>query len=536
MLFRRPSTFLVASIALALAFSAALLLPAFPSGGANQAPKYGGVLRVKGFFTPFDTVFDPVSASHTFVVEQLFDGLVRLDSNFNIVPSLAEYWKISDGGRRMVFYLRKGVKFHHGRELTAADVKFSLERLIKKTAGGRVFPYFAGKVPGTEEFVAGTAEEVRGFKVLDDHTFEVDWTRPYVSGLYLFAMSYCKVLPRDLVDSQGGRFFQKPVGTGPFKFSSWLRSSRLDILGVRLERNMGYFGGRPYLDGIDYSPYFTDDQFDEGLVHVVPVVSERMLRRENLVLENTSLRNLYLAFSCHLAPLDRPELRRALALGIDKARLAEACSTPSSEFRVMESFIPPSLPGFYPRDTASAYDPENARMLIARLIGQDEGKELSLALLLPSPRNELTAAIGRELGRQLGLMGISLDVNYLRRPQDALDFDRPYLKLLDYRMDFPDAEDIILPLFSSGSELNRLNCRYANPRLDELLRAAEVEDGWEKRLAGFRAMEDILTADMPALPLFSEFVRIAVSPTVRGMMTPAIGFWSLDTKGIWLQK
>ncbi len=55
-------------------------------------------------------------------------------------------------------------------------------------------------------------------------------------------MYYCKILPRDLLEGQGRSFFQKPVGTGPFKFAEWIRSPRLDILGVRLERNPAYYG------------------------------------------------------------------------------------------------------------------------------------------------------------------------------------------------------------------------------------------------------------------------------------------------------
>jgi MarR-like DNA-binding transcriptional regulator SgrR of sgrS sRNA len=69
------------------------------------------------------------------------------------------------------------------------------------------------------------------------------------------------------------------VGTGPFKFAEWLRSPRLDILGVRLERNNAYFGRQAYLAALEYSPYFTEDQFEEGSVHLVSVTSERMLRK-----------------------------------------------------------------------------------------------------------------------------------------------------------------------------------------------------------------------------------------------------------------
>ena len=196
------------------------------------------------------------------------------------MPALAEYWTISDGGSRITFKLRPGVRFHNGRELTAEDVKYSLERLVKNRPGNTYYQYFTRKVVGAEEYWQGQADEVTGFRVVDPTTFEILWTRPFGSvGLYLLGMYYCKILPKDLLESQGRNFFQKPIGTGPFKFAEWIRSPRLDILGVALERNPFYFGKKPYLSAIEYSPHFTDDQFDEGSVHLVTVTSERILRK-----------------------------------------------------------------------------------------------------------------------------------------------------------------------------------------------------------------------------------------------------------------
>jgi len=95
----------------------------------NPAPQKN-VFRLKSFSDTFKVQLDPVNSdSSIFVSEQIFDGLVRLENrnnNFDIVPALAEYWESSPDGKRYRFYLRKGVKFHHGEELTAHDVKFSL--------------------------------------------------------------------------------------------------------------------------------------------------------------------------------------------------------------------------------------------------------------------------------------------------------------------------------------------------------------------------------------------------------------------------
>ena len=132
-------------------------------------------------------------------------------------------------------------------------------------------------------------------------------------------------------------------------------------------------------------------------------------------------------------------------------------------------------------------------------------------------------------------MEIKLDVKYLRKPEDILEVRGPYLKFLEYTMDFPDPENIIVPLYHSRSIVNELNARYANPRLDGLLEQSEVEPNWEKRIGLFREIEKLLYEEMPAIPLFSERVRIASSPEVRGVHLPAMGFHLLDIKDIWLE-
>lgn len=525
-----------------LSLSLVVLLAAIPPRPLAQSspdqpggtPRYGGTFRIKGAYLPFNRIFDPAEPSHYFITEQLYDGLVRFDARFNPTPALAEFWAISDGGARITFHLREGVRFHNGRELTADDVKYSLERLIRRGSGNTTYRHFVGKVVGAEEFWKGTASEVLGFRVIDPSTFEIRWVRPYVAGLYLLGMFYCKILPKDLLESQGRRFFENPVGTGPFKFAEWLRSPRLEILGVRLERNPAYYGRKPYLAALEYSPYYTDDQFEAGSVHLISVTNERMLRSGFPILENNTLKSYFLAFSCDVPPLDRPEVRKALALGLDKNRLAAACDTPATLHQVLNNYIPPLLPGFFPKTEGPFTDPDSAKLLLDRLLPPGGRKALTLTLLCDGPKTDESSGFARELERELGALEIKLAVKYLRRPEDARGVRTPYVKFLAYTMDFPDPENIIVPLFYSGSPGNALSSRYDDPRLDALLEQSEIETSWERRTGLFREIEKLLYDDVPAVPLFSERIRIAIQPKVRGLLLPAMGFIFLDVKDIWL--
>jgi ABC-type transport system substrate-binding protein len=493
-----------------------------------QKPRLGGTLRIKAYGRQFNNVFDPASSTtHFFIAEQLFDGLLNLDKDFNITAGLAERWIVADRQQRHIFFLKQGVRFHHGTELTADDVKYSLERLVQKRPDNLYYQYFTTRVVGAADYFEGRAAEVAGFRVIDKYTFEIQWLRPYVSGLYFLAMYYCKVLPRDLLVAQGPAFFDKPQGTGPFKFDYWVRNPRLEVVGVRLKRNDSYFGKKPYLDAVEYSPGFSEDQFREGDVHIMPPPSEAILSRYPK-LENTSLRIAFLGFSCGRPPFDRPEVRRALALGLDRERLARAAGSVASPTEVMNNFIPPLLPGFGPRP-GLPFDRQRARTLLAEA-------GLTRVVLPVVPELQAEMPVYDALARELAELGLRPEVRRLRTIDDVGDVKLPFLIVIDWAMDFPDPEDIVAPLFASRAVLNVLTMGYGRMDLDRLLERSEVEPGYEARSRLFREMEGLLAADLPALPLYTTKVRLSLQPSVQGARAPALGFFFLNIKEIWLER
>ncbi len=501
------------------------------------APKTGGVLRVRPFSPgPFQPQLDPLRRTNIFVVDQLFDGLVRLDNKLNLVPSLAEYWTISEDGRRYVFYLRKGVKFHHGRELDAEDVKFSLERILHPDSPLPIAQSFASRVVGALEYRQGKAEKVAGFRVLGPHLFEIQWKNPYLSALYFLSMASCKILPQELVLSQGENFFYKPSGTGPFKFAHWLRSPRLDIVGVRLERNEGYFGAKPYLEAVEFSPYFTLDHFLNDEVHIIPYLSEKLSNADCQVLESENFLTTFLAMSCHLPPLDRAAVRRAISAALDKKELARAAFRLDMIPQVTHNFIPARLPGFYPSDEADSFNPTQAKRMLAEEGFLEPGDFPSFLLFFMLPREEEHLKIYRTLRDQLGSLGIKLKMKYFRSFSELKPYREPYFVFLELRMDFPDPENLVLPLFASRGTINQELMHYASSEVDELLQRAEVERSWRERITLFQKIEKILAAELPAIPLFSKQQRLAVKPYVRGVKVPALGFYYLNAEEVWLEK
>ncbi len=510
-------------------------LPDFAVKSTQDIPKPGGTLHVRDFSDSFKPNLDPATGSCVFITEQIFDGLVRLDNNLVPSPALAEYW-IPEEGRNYIFFLRKGVKFHDGRELTSQDVKFSFERLIRRETNSPFREYFLSKIVGAQEFAEGKAEDVAGFKTPDKYIFEIQWRSPYVSALYLLSMSFCKILPRDLVLAQGKNFFWKPVGTGAFKFDSWVRTPQLVEAGVRLERNSAYFGKKAYLDALEFSPYYTEDQFVKKEIEVMPFLSER-LARAGCQVQDGGLQNItFLMMSCHIPPLDRPSVRKALAYGIDKEKLAQAVQGGEFIRRTTNNFIPVQWPGFFPLDDAYNFSPEKARQILEEQGFFTEKDFPELVLFLPLPKNVTQLKFADELESQLDKVGISVTAKYFQSLRDVKDIRQPFLMKVDWAMDLPDPESIIMPLFQSRSEINRGNHRYASARLDKLLEEAEMERSLSRRTELFRQMEQVLVEDLPALPIYSSEQRIALQPYVRGVKMPPLGFSYLDAKEIWLNK
>lgn len=183
------------------------------------------------FDHPFQGL-DPIHVllrSQTHLVKHLFDCLVRFDPVTKTVePHLSFYWEVDETGREWTFFLRKGVLFHHGRQLTADDVCFSLQRLQEERSKHRWL---------TASILSAVSK--------DDHVVVITLDTPDELFLEALSKEYMSIVPRDYADQMGVQFAQMPVGTGPF------RVVRNDDSMLVLEAFQPYFRGRPFLDRIE---------------------------------------------------------------------------------------------------------------------------------------------------------------------------------------------------------------------------------------------------------------------------------------------
>src|SRR5262249_2383712 len=189
-----------------------VLVPALLSGaGAADEGANGGIYRRPLGHEP--ATLDPARISDIYsrsVSQQIFDGLVQFDHTLAIAPALAQFWKASRDGLTWTFTLRKGVQFHHGREVTADDVVYSFTRILHPRTRSGAADLFSA-IKGAREFRDGRAAIVTGLTALDRHTVQVvlnDATLPFVSVL---AVGHAKIVPKEIVERDPDGFGQRPT-------------------------------------------------------------------------------------------------------------------------------------------------------------------------------------------------------------------------------------------------------------------------------------------------------------------------------------
>jgi ABC-type transport system substrate-binding protein len=210
-----------------------------PAMTTATGPIYGGELN---YATQQASVsLDPqltASDGSYYVIRQCMNGLLAFDENMQLVPALAERWESSADAKEYTFWLRKGVKFHNGKNFTADDVKFTFERI--KALGDRSTAHlFFQKIDHAE--------------VIDDYTVKIVNSEPWTPFLRALPLEKASILPH-LSDSElasiGGDFSNTLIGTGAFEWDSRVQSQY-----DKFEKFADYWEkGLPYLDRLWLRP------------------------------------------------------------------------------------------------------------------------------------------------------------------------------------------------------------------------------------------------------------------------------------------
>jgi ABC-type transport system substrate-binding protein len=516
--------------------------------GDDAPPRRGGTLHLASFKDIRG--LDPAGPTEGLAVQPIhliFAGLVDFDDRGRVVPDLAERWDISDGGRVYRFVLHPGVLMHDGQELTADDVKRSVERALHRTTPDPNASYFEG-IAGYSAYVAGAAEQLDGVVVEGRYIVAIHLTEPDATFLSVLAGPALRPVCR----SGGDRYVDtwQPCGAGPFKLmpGAWRRGTSL-----RLVRHDGYFRpGLPYLDAVEWA--FNMQQltqrfrFEAGeldFLHEISQADQARFARDPRwrpyggTDADTSLYGE--SMNTTIPPFDNVEVRRAVAAAIDREHyrlLKPAYVTP------LDQPIPPDVPGYasdlpgqrydyaaaldHMRKAGLPYDPAAGRGGWPEPIDYvvyDQGFPIYTAQLL----QQQLAKIGLRI--RIRLVSWQTFLTLQRRKGGAA------MSPGNWGMDYPDPSSFFEPLFTTrsiGPESSDNTAFYSNPRVDDLVARARRELDEKQRLALYRQASAILCDEAPWAFTFSYHFVSERQPYVRGPLVHPV--WYVDPTRVWIDR
>lgn len=523
--------------------------------------KKGGIYRINE--TEDIRSMDPVRigdvVSHH-VTHQLYDALIDLDSNLQLVPQLATSWEISEDGLVYTFHLRKGVLFHDnkcfpdgkGREFTAQDVKYSYDRICDPRTQTTGYNYFKNYVEGASEYYESlrnskegnkTASEkgVTGFIVKDDSTFQIKLTKPFGPFIYYTTLAYGYIVPREAVEMYGQDFFQNPVGTGPFIFVDWKPDLELNM-----KRNPNYwmkdeFGNQlPYLDGAKFR-FIKDNaaqqlEFTNGTLDESYRIPNETFR--DVVGEDGNLTPAYSQYVLQKAPtlsiqyygfltsgnlFNNKKLRQAINHAVDKEKIVKFVVNGQAFGPAIHGIVPPSMPD-YPIDQIKGYeyDPEKAKQLLTEA-GYPGGKGLEVTLQINSggDRNIQVAEAIQAMLKEVGIT-MKLEIIPFAQHLDNIDAGRANMWRLGWVADYPDPENFLNLYYGKNvpkdpKQISPLNStRYVNPEYDRIFEQAIVTTDKTERYKLYAQAEQLAVDDAPMLYIYYDQDFRLLQPYVRG--------------------
>jgi oligopeptide transport system substrate-binding protein len=501
--------------------------------------RFGGTYRRALANNP--ATLDPAFVSDIYsrtVVTQISEGLVHFDAHLNPIPAIAEFWEASRDGRIWTFTLRKGVQFHHGREVTADDFVYSFTRLLSPKARGPVTDFFR-RIQGADEFIQGKAMRVQGLKALDRYTLQIDLKEPFAPSLTVLGLANAAVVPQEEVARLGDRFAQAPVGAGPFKLVRWEAGKE-----IILEANKHYYEGRPFLDTVVFKIGETFEQtfaqflagnLDEAIIPSgkTEEVQNNPRYRQYQVLRRPTLGLLYIGFNTQVKPFDDKRVRQAFNYAVNTEAIVREITKMGS--LPAKGVLPPGMPGHDPDLRGYYYNPAKAKQLLAEA-GYPNGAGFPVVQLWTVSKAESTKAELAAYQQYLAELGVKVDVHFVdewARYTEMLR--RGELQMFRYAWyaDFPDPDNFFFPLLHSAGQPN--NLFYRNPRLDQLLEKARAEADYAQRVKLYREAERVVMDDAPWITQHNHIFEYLYQPYVQGVEVSLLGDRWIPMNKIWLK-
>ncbi|MBD3359853.1 MAG: hypothetical protein GF365_04080 [Candidatus Buchananbacteria bacterium] len=449
----------------------------------------------------------------------IFSGLLKYNKDLEIVPDLAEKYEISEDQKTYTFYLKQNVRWHDNEKLTASDVVFTIQSIQD--------PDF--KSPFYRSFEGVTVEKI------DDYIVRFTLQEPYAAFLNILTVG---IIPQHLwydippINAKLAVYNQKPIGSGPFKFSSLVKEKSGIIKLYTLEKNKNYYDQEPYINEIIFKFYPDYANAIEALINK-EVQSLSFLPKEYLnKFANKRDLNIYnINLSQYTAIffneknndlLKAGEIREALSYGINKNKIIDDLL--QGQGQAINGPILPGFLGYNPDIKKYNYQPEKSLEILAdagwKLDGEylkKDDQELKITLTTVEQNTQIAAAnLIKEFWNSIG---VNVELQIIPRDQIEKEIIAPrnyqtllYGEIIGYDPDpFPFWH-------SSQREHPGVNlANYANRKVDQLLEEARLTNDPTIRQEKYKEFQKLLIEDLPAIFLYTPTYTYPINKKIKGI-------------------
>lgn len=499
-------------------------------GGFSEKAKAGSENVFRYPIPTNPTTLDPgrVSDGDTIdLLQQVYEGLVGWSTDNTVEPRLAEKWEVIEDGKAYKFTLRQGVKFHNGKVMTSEDVKWSIERNVRKGVNENTYGYI-NDIVGLMDYREGKAPEITGIETPDPQTviIRIPTPRAYFLGKMTFMVT--AIMPKDAVPADSEITTpEQMIGTGPFKVARYVREQLIELVA-----NKDYYGGAPKVDKIQ-RPVIKDaatrlNKYKAGELDLVAVERQDVVALQNdpqykdqvKAFDRPSLFYLGLNQNTVKEFQDR-RVRRAIGMAIDRAAIVE--NQLGGLNTVATGIVPPGMPGHRPDAAALPFNVEEAKKLLAEA-GFPDGKgfpalEMNFREARPDIR-VVAEAVASQLKENLNIT-VNLRTMEWRAYLEKYDAKQLTFYHMRWMADYLDPENFLSYMLATYGPENKHG--YNNPEFDRLCREADAGLDQAKRLALYATAEDIALQDAPWIPVYYQKDFELIHPRVKGLRESLFG-------------
>lgn len=471
---------------------------------------------------------DPVSLrdqAGILIARQLYEPLVRVDPESSaLIPGLARSWEVLDGGTRFLFRLTPEAKFHTGRDVKAEDVRFSLNRLARKSTVSET-AFLLDSIVGFEAVnVTGDSQELAGVSVVDDLTLEIRLAAPWFDFPYVLSNPATSPVPKSDLEANPAGFAERPIGNGPYQLTGPIRSGQ----DITVRRFSGYRGPRAAVSGVRFLLYDNEDSawgdFEDGRIDIARAPTGRIALAEAKYGSagfSPLAAGLYIAFNLRNDKFSDPRLRRAISLAINRETISR--SIYAGALVSAHGIVPPGVPGggqpvCGPNCTRNAAD-------AATLLAEEHPGGGAPEVFYDFPAGVADEAVAGSLQANLGEVGIKLTPRPRERELhaflDLLQTRQHEMFRLAWPAEYPLADWFLNPLFRSGSPDNHTG--FASKEIDGLLATARATQDPSQRMAMYADIERRVIADLSVVPIGFFQNHYVAGERVEGFYADALG-------------